>query len=358
LLRHFAGSIATILASSVCIYGAAGVSDAQTGSPRTEVSRLLNLYASGERRLTPSQPVSAADFRRELPDLGRTFVATSSLGPVRARMILLAFSLEIASAAIIADDGGSARTLVEWACQQVRAHTPTDEFDRRWQLAATALLESNVDPVFLEAHLDHVRDTFPNDAIWRLAKAVAAEQRISPFSTQRTDAVFINVVAAANPGRVAAERSRLRDVAIRAFQDLVDAPEVGAEARVRLSRLRMEAGQVDAALGLLSGVEDRTSDASLKYYARLFRGRLFEQLARPDDARTEYSAALQLKPGAEAAMLALASLAFLRDDAASADQLTSTMVTGLAAPDPWTRYWMGGMRNWNDRLAALRELLQ
>ena len=51
------------------------------------------------------------------------------------RRLITAFALEIAAVGSKKHSAAAAR-LVEWACAYVRAHSPHNDFDRAWQLAA------------------------------------------------------------------------------------------------------------------------------------------------------------------------------------------------------------------------------
>jgi Flp pilus assembly protein TadD len=157
---------------------------------------------------------------------------------------------------------------------------------------------------------------------------------------------------------------------MRALQPLIDLRDVGPEATVRLARLRVEAGQFAIALDLVNGLETRTIDAALVYLARLFRGKALEHLDRRTDARQAYESALRTKPRAESASLALAALAFLDNDLDTADRLvteaatapyaidTPSFAASSATDDPWIKYWLGDMRNWNALLTAVRAQLK
>ena len=88
-----------------------------------------------------------------------TSAATSPLPTARERQrrLMTAFALEIAALGSRKHAAAAAR-LIEWACPYVRSHTPINDFDRAWQLAALAVLEGGIDSAALHAHLDHVAE--------------------------------------------------------------------------------------------------------------------------------------------------------------------------------------------------------
>lgn len=286
------------------------------------------------------------------------------------RTTLAAFALEVAAAALVAGDDKGSRDLIEWTCDSIRKNLPPEDFDRDWMAAATALMEGSLDPAFLETHLDHARMFFASDGAWKFAKAFSLEQRNAPNVLASPAPAAVTSVGAANPGRIAGEAARWRDDAMRGLQPLIDLPDVGSEARVRLARLRIDASQPAVALELLDGFEPRTTDAALVYLARLFRGKALERLDRRGDARRAYESALRTKPRAESASLSLAAVAFLDNDLDTADRLateaatasyaidTPSFAASSATDDPWIKYWLGDMRNWNALLTAVRAHLK
>jgi Flp pilus assembly protein TadD len=92
------------------------------------------------------------------------------------------------------------------------------------------------------------------------------------------------------------------------------------------------------------------------YLARLFRGQALERLGRIDDARQSYTRALEVRPDAQTASVALAALEFRRGDKAAADQRVRVLLSRMAQPDdPWWEYWPGDFRLGPDLVRAMRE---
>ena len=92
------------------------------------------------------------------------------------RRLITTFALELAAVGSRRHAAAAAR-LVEWACPYVRAHTPQNDFDRAWQLAALSVLEGGIDSTGLHDHLDHVHALFPDEP--RAACSRAASPRSS-----------------------------------------------------------------------------------------------------------------------------------------------------------------------------------
>lgn len=230
--------------------------------------------------------------------------------------------------------------ILEWACERLRARPTPHPAERWWQLAAIAVGHRSEDFQFLVGtpfnsmiwnkqdeieHLDHVEQRMPEEMRIQLAKAIAIEWRWP------------------------------RD-AIPAFLALVEHPDVGGEARVRLGVAQSRTGRHADAVTTLRRAEQETREPHLVYLARLFKGRSFEALKRTKDAEASYRSAVLTIPGAQAAANALAGL--LAADGRRLDAQHVMGATLAASPlpdDPWRVYVHGDDRFWPYLIGRLRK---
>jgi tetratricopeptide (TPR) repeat protein len=331
-------------------------------APAQDVS-VEQLFARYRQR----DPLVAQDFlaipdahvaRRELERFGPRFLSGDRKTADERRRWLMTFALELAKAHS-EKESVSAGLIVEWACQYVRRHEPLDEFDRRWQMAATAMLQGAINPRVLEMHLRHMGAQFPRESRLALARALVAEQLTAPREVLARGRA---AAAAAASGRRSRESPTLLDLheeAARRFQELAIAePSLRAEANVRRARVYIWLDRHQDALLALDDVERLTKDPALVYLSRLFRGLALKGLGRPEDAQLAWVSALQVGPGAQSAMMSLATAMFAAGERAAADLMIVRMLErNDPRADPWWAYWAGDYRFWYQLISAVRELL-
>lgn len=328
-------------------------------APPTVLS-LLDAYAAGRFDQVAAGLATVQDFDPILEQLKRDgpgwIAAAGSEQAGRRELIAATFALEAARAGIgqpwklllKAPSPLPGYTLywqappliLEWACERLRARASVHPAERWWHLAAVSVGHRSEDSQFMVGspfnsitintedeidHVGHVERRLPEEMRIQLAKAIAIEWRWP------------------------------RD-AIQAFLALVDHPDVGAEARVRLGIAMTRTGRPGDAVTTLHRAEQETREPHLVYLARLFRGQALEQLKRPKDAEAAYRAAVLTIPGAQSAATALAGLL-----AADGRRLESQQVIGrtLAVQpmrtDPWRVYVHGDDRFWPYLIARLRQ---
>lgn len=271
------------------------------------------------------------------------WVTGSGAATERRRRAIIAFALDAAAAHV--DQGPGATKLVEWACRQIRRHEKPDDFDHAAQMAGFAIIAGAVDPDALELHAVHVKYQFPKEPRLALERAIAEELRTAAFY---------------QPGKTSpGDLVKHREEAARRFADAAKAPDAHVEAELRLARVNLDLGKMDDAIKALDEVEPATKEPSLIYLARLFRGMALDRLGRVDEAKRSYESALQLKPDAQSATLALAALLFRQGDRARADQLARSVLVRHDEPaDPWWEYWPGDYRLSAELLNGVRGAIQ
>lgn len=293
--------------------------------------------------------------RVELERLGPKFLDGEPLEVRRRWLVAFALDLAQANSELQSVPAGA---IVEWACRHVRRHDPPDEFDYRWQLAATSLLAGAINPAQLEGHLRHIAEQFPDEPRFALAHALAAEQRTAPrevLARARTVATQPTSTRTTAP-----TEEWFREEAGRRYQALALSMEsLRAEAHVRRAHVHIELGRFDDALAVLKQVEPLTKDPVLIYLGRLFRGLAHEGLNDQNAARAAYRSALEVSAGAHSATMALATSLFRggqRDEAARV--VESLLRKNDPRLDPWWAYWAGDYRFWVPLMNGVRGMLQ
>jgi hypothetical protein len=123
---------------------------------------------------------------------------------------------------------------------------------------------------------------------------------------------------------------------------------------VRRGFLLFRLGRRAEALAVLTATGN-IADATLGYWAALFRGRVLETEGTPDDAAAAYERAAALFPGSQTPAVALASLWKRHDRPIDAGRWAAAVTSGQRAGlDPWWEYWSGDYRLLTTWVAALR----
>jgi len=275
------------------------------------------------------------------------------------RRLVTAFALELAAVGSKRHAAAAAR-LVEWACPYVRAHTPKNDFDRAWQLAALAVLEGGIDANGLHDHVEHVRALFPDEPRLVLARGIAEEQVSAPTEVLTRSVTGADLARAREAAvRAAGDRLHAADRAADRFREAARDETLRAEANLRLGHVKLEIGRYDEALAAFAGVERLTDDRALVYLTHLFRGIALENRGRSEEARVSYRQALAQSPGAHSATLRLAALEFRHGRVDEPDALVDRLLQNDdPRRDPWWSYYAGDWRFWYPRIERVRSLLK
>jgi tetratricopeptide (TPR) repeat protein len=321
-------------------------------------------WVTGRRASADVNVVDLDAARRELARLDPADIPVDpSWTPEQARemrrRILTTFALDLAAVGARRHASSAAR-LVEWACAYVRTHSPLNDFDRAWQLAALAVLEGGIDSRALADHVTHAQPVFPDEPRLLLARGIVEEQFNAPSEVLvRTETAAGLQRARESLVRLEGESFRASERAIARYQDAARNDSVAGEALLRAGHVQLRLSRFDAALATWKGVEQRTKDPALLFLLHLFRGLAYEGRARYDEARASYRAALAISPRAHSATLRLAALAFRyghsTEDAAAADVL---LQDDDPRRDPWWSYYAADWRFWYMRIERVRTFLR
>jgi tetratricopeptide (TPR) repeat protein len=284
--------------------------------------------------------------------------ATPEIAREAQRRLITSFALEIAAIGSRRHQSAAAR-LIEWACGYVRSHTPSNEFDRAWQLAALSALEGGIDSQTLRTHLAHLHGLDAEPRVL-LAHGIVEEQFNAPSEVLTRSLTSANLASAREQmAHAEGEAMRAAERAIVRFKDASANEAAGPEALVRLGHVELRLGRFDAALATWDGVEGQTQDRALIYLTHLFRGLALEGVNRASDARASYRAALDVSPGAHSAVLRLAALGFRHDRGDEPARLIDALLQNDdPRRDPWWSYYAGDWRFWYARIGRVRELLK
>lgn len=306
--------------------------------PSLPIERIVSLPKTASSAKTPRPKPGVDDGRRRL---------------------LTSFAIELA-AANASRQSAAAVKLTEWACEIERAHTPVDDFDRTWQLAALAVIEGSIDARALAAHLDHLRSVLPDEPRLALARAIVEEQSTAPAETLSSQVGLSDSLRATYLlARTNADHSTAAARAADLFRQAATSQSVRTESLLRLAHVQIQLNRFDDALGSLNGLESETSDLALIYLAHLFRGLAYDGLGRSAEARTAYLRALEVSPNAHSATMRLAVVAFRTGRRDDADRLLGQlMANDDPRRDPWWSYYAADWRLWYPRIDRVRALLK
>lgn len=182
---------------------------------------------------------------------------------------------------------------------------------------------------------------FPQDGALIMSVGVVSETEafFTPAPAPRTPGLLPSVIRQRET-----EALRLRSVLDTARGDyeaaLRAAPSL-FEARLRLGRVLWRLGQPEPARVHFEAVIASAANAGVRYLAHLFLGRIHEERSQWTEAEQQYRAALDLQPGSERAMLALAHARFLQGDVESAREILGRSIDAAPAQagvDPWISY--------------------
>jgi tetratricopeptide (TPR) repeat protein len=326
---------------------------------------LLERYARGDFDGVVADLSTIKDFApiyKDLKNNGAKWIAAGGTEQERRRIAASTFALEAAHIGALAD-WKEVRTfirldsiywrapaqLLEWGCQTLRAAPEATPIEHSWQLAALAVVGRAQDYEFQVGspwagranqsdeinHLQHAIARFPKDRRLLLAQGIAAETRLFPN--------------ARNAGLKEAQTI---------FANLVDDPDVGPEAAMRLGVSESRMNQTAIALPHLQRAARESHDPFVIYLAELFAGQALERLKRVEEAEAAYRHALQAVPRAQSATFSIAALLAARGARAEASALIERSLAVPVAVDPWKVYGDADHRFWPELITQLRKAIK
>jgi tetratricopeptide (TPR) repeat protein len=226
------------------------------------------------------------------------------------------------------------------------------EVRRAVWLLSTWLLQLRLDRKDLEMLLTRARQTFPSDALVRLASGAFHEVQARPYLLLES--------SEGRQGNVAAWRLEERTWRLKSaeagFREAIGADPTLAEAHLRLGRVLTLQGRRDEAHVALARAAELTSDARWRYLALLFRAAAYEAAGDAAAAEPSYRGALTLWPTSHAARVGLSRMRAERaawDEART--ELEGISLTAPETDDPWWAYDFGQAWRIESALADLRK---
>lgn len=187
---------------------------------------------------------------------------------------------------------------------------------------------------------------FPSDALLQLAAGSIIEENATLSLVRSTEGTAGLRQRQRDEVRnaVANRASQFRE-ARRYFEESLSSDPELAMARVRLGRVLWQLGEAEAARVALEQASERTLDPALLYLARLFLGRVHEDVGRLDQAALEYRLALALDPKAQAAAVALSHVLRKGGDAEGSRKVLSQTLAHAGRRPAQDAFWNYLMRN-------------
>lgn len=339
---------------------------------------LFDRYARGDFSAfaVPRTPNDLDRFRQALVHDAESWLRRGDARTLRRRQLIAAtIALEAAHASIDVS-WGQGRQFIEWGATLLRKGPP-DEGERRWHLAALAVIQGAYDNELLVQQQKLAWPRFQDEPRFLLALVALLESstwpdpdRSEPWEDNDAELEKAFEIDTARrtmrqpPQRELRDKSneyqrraRMRQ-AIEALEDLSNAEPIRAEALLRLGYLHLRLRHAEIAAEQFDEVLEITKDPFLLYLAHFFSGTVREQQGDRANAIAEYRAALAAIPRAQSATSALASLLFLGEGRLEATRLIDAAIAVPVAADPWRAYQSGDFRFWNERLLRLREFLK
>jgi tetratricopeptide (TPR) repeat protein len=364
----FGSRVAVAAAALAAVFLQGGPTMASAPSSQRTTASFVSDYAAWVRGGARSEfDLTAVDLdvlRGDLARLNPTQLpvrqgATADETRESQRRLVTSVALETAAVGAKRHAAAAGR-LIEWACQYVRAHTPVNDFDRAWELAALAALEGAIDSDGLRAHLGHLHSVLADDPRVQLAYGIADEQVTAPTEVLTRSLAVIDLAhAEQRVARTDGDAGRAAERAIARYQDALNTPAIHTEAVLRLGHVYLMQHRDDQALTAWKEIgDDSPNDPALVYLARLFRGLAYEDLKRDDDARAAYQAAADLSPSAQSVNVRLALLAYRSGRTQESQEIVERLLQQYdPRTDPWWSYYAADWRFWYPRIRQVRGLL-
>jgi len=307
---------------------------AQVAAPKASFDRLYRDYAAGDRGIVRRSVQTGGDVRALQPPMDAKKLQ-KWLGPwdrTKAAFLLEFADAETELSAHLLTAVSAGRLYVMDRPRPLGQDAAEDAFETAWHKAAIALLQERINPQAQDAYLDVLERRY-------LSGASPRPPRLDPrFALDRGIAQEQRCALAGSP-----PASCLREV-VRRYAVAAAAPETAAEANVRAAWALFQLRSYADALQTV----DRacpTDDRDVTYWTHLFRGRILEALDRTADAEREYRAALDIRPFAQSAAVAVAMTLFKLnrpDEAVAAARAARQQPPDFV--DPWWIYLRGDAR--------------
>ena len=271
---------------------------------------------------------------------------------------------------VVGDPGCSGGCVLDWAQGLIAERGAPDEAERKWNLAAIALVSGVRDWRYLQRIVDVTARTgpipgfieralfrFPEDSELKLEQALANAGRFSTtVDGGRIASDTSNQVVSMGPYGL--PRPPARPTAVNAaemLEALKDDPITGAEALMRAGYLRWAMYDDDLAKRHLKQAAERTKDTDTVYLSRFLLGWILQIAGKNAEAIPEFQAALVARPDSQSAALMLATLRLQQGDANQAHEVARASIDKRRTDDdPWRLFLYGHHPKLAERMAQVR----
>jgi tetratricopeptide (TPR) repeat protein len=348
---------------------------AQSLSP--EPLDLLNQYAEGHGGRAAASLVTVPHSRLEALGKAVQKAATPRLKVTDERVV---HRRRLAAATLMLDLAHTGlytqwkvlSPMIEWGCGLVRKN-PAGQAEHDWHRAAIALAGAARDASFLVGipingakqrvfdHVKHAADQFPDDPRWRLARAMALEFPVMSEGARDDGGSTESVLGGAtrfavDPERILRQQQTASSRALKALEELLNVPDVAAEAHLHLGHQRFVLRQWEGALNHYGEAARLSDDPHVDYLAFFLAGRLFDGQGAKAEAERHYQRALETMPNVQSATTAVSAARFVHGAPDEAYELLESAFSAMPRPpDPWRLFFRGDYRFWPaliDRLHA------
>jgi|SRR5579862_4518436 len=266
----------------------------------------------------------------------------------RRALVMATFVLEVVDHAF---PSATTAKLITWVRQQVLDRQKPSEIERLWHLALIAQLEVNQDADQMARELEYVRDRFPTEPEFELARGWLEYSQYQPGESMLWQSKM-GVDHLWNSWEIP-----FLEHAEALYSKALADPAAGAEARVRIAELRLKRNHPDEALEILQDADRLSHDTDVRYLSALEEGWAYGLKNDRAHAITAFRRALAFLPAAPIASIALSGQLLIdgqRDEAMTViDESLNSDVT-----DPWLYHRVPEYRHWPEWIAKLREVLQ
>lgn len=354
-------------------FGASSPSPAHQLPP--SILQALERYQTRPASGVALQIAEHRDFRKVLGRFRDEADAWISRAPGSERAqrerVASALAVELSAATLdrVIEDFAETKPLVEWTCERLKRHQPSD-FERTIHLAWMAILQGagdyerlGTDDGFVrrEGHLDHSLRRFPSEDRLRLGRVVGRPQlrAIASAPTSRGDLETLPSGRGGSGSVVVVSRLALMTKQRQEMMNQLAAltgPLVRDEALLRRGVYQFLRRQTaDAVLDL--GQVSASPDKFVSYIANTVLGALYYDSGNPSAAVASYSKAAHIVP-ATAARMGLAIALFRNGETREAAEINAAMLKDDRPLDPWRIYSMGMFHRLPAYLETMREALR
>jgi tetratricopeptide (TPR) repeat protein len=265
----------------------------------------------------------------------------------RRALVMATFALEVVDRALPSD---TTRRLIDWVRQQVLNTQKPSPIELLWHFALVAQLEVIQDTREMSRELEYVRDRFPTEPRFDLARGWLEYASYNPGSMLWTSKMGLD-------HQWDTWEIPFLEHAESLYSKALANPATGGEARVRIAELRLKANRPDEALAMLQEADRTSRDKETRYLSALQQGWAYTLKQDRPHAIEAFRKALAFLPDAPVASVALGAQLLLDGQRDEAGRVTDAALKSDVR-DPWLYHRIPEYRLWPEWIGQLREQLK